>query len=202
MALNTIEGLDELLLAAARLQQFLVRQGWRFCFIGGVSVQRWSEPRFTRDIDLTLLTGFGNEENFIDTLLQEVNPRRPDARNFALSRRVLLARTKDGAEVDIALGALPFEERTIARASDWHLRQGVTLTTCSAEDLVVHKAFAGRHLDWGDVERILIRQHGKLDMDLIRRELKPLLELKGEPEAMGQLDRMLETVERRLRAKP
>jgi len=39
-----------------------------------------------------------------------------------------------------------------------------TLTTCSAEDLVVHKVFAGRGLDWGDVERVLIRQHGKLNL--------------------------------------
>ena len=197
-----IEGLDELLLAAAKLQTFLVQQGWKFCFIGGVAVQRWGEPRFTRDIDLTLLTGFGNEERFVDSLLRELNPRRPDAREFALARRVLLAVTKGGAEVDVALGALPFEERTIARASDWHLRDGVTLTTCSAEDLIVHKAFAGRDLDWGDVERVLIRQHGKLDLNLVRRELKPLLELKGDSDAMEKLDHMLATVERRLRAKP
>ena len=66
---------------------------------------------------------------------------------------------------------------------------------------MVHKAFAGRELDWGDVERVLIRQHGKLDFKQIRAELKPLLELKGESQAMEKLERMLATVERRLRAK-
>jgi hypothetical protein len=148
-----------------------------------------------------LLTGFGKEEGFIDGLLKRLNPRRPDAREFALSRRVLLAQTPEAVEVDIALGALPFEERTVARASAWHVREGVTLTTCSAEDLVVHKAFAGRDLDWGDVERVLIRQHGKLDLAQVRSELKPLLELKGEPEALDKLERMIATVERRLRMK-
>lgn len=76
------------------------------------------------------------------------------------------------------------------------------LTTCSAEDLVVHKAFAGRDLDWADLERVLIRQHGKLDLDQVRSELKPLLELKGELEALDKFERMIVSVERRLRAKP
>ena len=48
-------GVEGLLAAAAQLQAFLLRERWSFCFIGGVAVQRWGEPRFTRDIDLTLL---------------------------------------------------------------------------------------------------------------------------------------------------
>jgi Nucleotidyl transferase AbiEii toxin, Type IV TA system len=163
-----------------------------------VAVQRWGNPRFTQDIDLTLLTGFGEEERFIDTLLKDLDPRRADAREFALSRRVLLAQTREGIEVDIALGALPFEQRTVARASAWPVREGVTLTTCSAEDLVVHKAFAGRDLDWGDVEHVLIRQDGKLNVAQVRSELKPLLELKGELQSLDKLERMIAKVKGRL----
>lgn len=196
-----ITALEELLLVAVEIEALLLKQGWRFCFIGGVAVQRWGDPRFTQDIDFTLLTGFGQEEKFIDALLQELNPRRPDARQFALSHRVLLAKTRSGVEVDVALGALPFEERTVARASPWHLRDNVSLITCSAEDLLVHKAFAGRDLDWADVERVLIRQHGKLDLVQIRTELRPLLELKGEMEALAKLEQKVATVERRLREK-
>lgn len=75
------------------------------------------------------------------------------------------------------------------------------LTTCSAEDLVVHKAFAGRDLDWGDIERLLTRQHGKLNRDLIRTELPPLIDLKGAPEALDKLERLFVTVERRMKTK-
>ena len=199
-----IPGLEDLLRAAARLESVFTGRRWKFCFIGGVAYQRWGEPRFTQDIDLTLLTGFGSEEKFVDALLEELAPRRADAREFALHNRVLLAQTRGEGkktDVDVALGALPFEERTIDRASLWNLDEGVGLTTCSAEDLVIHKAFAGRDLDWGDVERVLIRQHGKLDLRLIRSELKPLLELKGELDALDKLERMLITVERRLKAK-
>jgi len=194
--------LPGVLTAADEVQRFCQVQGWRFCFIGGVALQRWGEPRLTQDVDLTLLTGFGSEENFVDALLKEFTPRRPDAREFALSRRVVLIQTRKGIGVDAALGALPFEERTVQRASEWAWAAGQTLVTCSAEDLVVHKVFAGRDLDWGDVERVLTRQHGKLNLDQIRSELKPLLELKGAPESLDKLERMLATVERRLNANP
>jgi len=197
-----MRGLEDLLLAAAAFETSLRRRGWQFCFIGSVpAIQRWSIPRFTQDMDLTLLTGFGQEERFVDALLQELLPRSPEAREFALSHRVLLARTYDGVDVDIALVGLPFEERTIERATPWQLRDGVVLTTCSAEDLVTHKVFAGRDLDWGDVERVLTRQYGKLNLPQIHTELKPLLELKGAPESLDKLEQMLATVTRRLKTK-
>src|SRR2546423_1391492 len=41
--------------AAFRLQQFFTEQQWQFCVIGGIAVLRWGEPRFTRDVDITLL---------------------------------------------------------------------------------------------------------------------------------------------------
>ena len=193
--------LPRVLEAAGEVQSFCRQKGWRFCFIGGVAVQRWGEPRLTQDVDLTLLTGFGQEADFIEALLAEFRARRADAREFALLRRVLLLRTGSEVDVDVALGGFPFEERSIQRASTWTWEEGKSLLTCSAEDLVVHKAFAGRDLDWGDVERVLIRQHGKLDLAQVRAELKPLLELKGEPEALDKLERMLATVNRRLSAK-
>lgn len=45
------ESLDDLLAAAAGVQSILVQHGWRFCFIGGIAVQRWGNPRFTQDVD-------------------------------------------------------------------------------------------------------------------------------------------------------
>jgi hypothetical protein len=54
--------------------------------------------------------------------------------------------------------------------------------------------------DWGDVESVLIRQRVKLDLSLVRHELQPLIELKGQPEAMTKLDGLVATVNRRLSA--
>ena len=65
--------------------------------------------------------------------------------------------------LDIALGAVPFEENAISRASRDNFgtaQQPVRLNTCCAEDLVVHKCFAAREQDWADVRGILVRQRG------------------------------------------
>ena len=60
--------LDPILAAACELEEFCRSRAWKFCFIGGIAVQRWGEPRFTADADLTLLTGFGDEESYIEPL--------------------------------------------------------------------------------------------------------------------------------------
>ena len=62
--------MNALLKSAADLQALCDRQKWQMCFIGGVAVQRWGEPRFTKDADITLLTGFGTEERYVDALLK------------------------------------------------------------------------------------------------------------------------------------
>ncbi|MGC8542245.1 MAG: nucleotidyl transferase AbiEii/AbiGii toxin family protein, partial [Phycisphaerae bacterium] len=148
-------GLDGVILAAAEVEAFCRDHGWQFCFIGGVAVQRWGMPRFTQDVDLTLMATWGTEEKFIDILLEKFPARLTTARKFALEHRVLLARTAGGIDLDFALGAFPFEEASTKRATIWAVNDQITLTTCSAEDLVIHKVFAGRDRDWGDVGSVL-----------------------------------------------
>jgi hypothetical protein len=176
--------------AALDLQQFCGQRSWRFCFIGGLAVQRWGETRMTRDADLTLLTGFGTEESFVDPLLEVFQGRRSDARQFALNHRVLLVRHANGTPLDIALGALPFEHASVRRSSLWNIGEG-QLCTCSADDLVIHKVFAGRDQDWLDVRGILVRNGDRLDLPLIERELVPLLELKEATSHLARLRRLI-----------
>jgi len=75
----------------------------------------------------------------------------------------------------------------VQRASRHPFPPGVKLLTCSAEDLIVLKAFADRPQDRIDVERIVIRQQGRLDWKLIESELQPLVDLKEEPQIMDRL---------------
>jgi hypothetical protein len=182
---------NPLFATAFEIETFCAEQGWQFFFIGGVAVQRWGEPRYTEDVDLTLLTGFGDEVSYIDSLIGRFRGRVPDARQFALRSRVVLLETEGGVPIDVALAGMPLEERAVARASPFDIGNGRTITTCSAEDLIVFKAFAGRGLDWVDVERIAVRQGDRLDEALIWEELLPLLELKEEPEAADRLRAIL-----------
>ena len=84
--------LNPVLEAARELEIFLRGEGGAFCFIGGLAIQRWGEPRFTNDTDASLLTRFVEDEKWIDLLLSRFEPRLAGAREFALSRRVLLLR--------------------------------------------------------------------------------------------------------------
>lgn len=61
----------ELFREAQTVQRFLTDRGWPFCFIGGVALQHWGEPRVTRDLDLTVFTGFGGEAPVVDALLAQ-----------------------------------------------------------------------------------------------------------------------------------
>jgi len=49
--------MERLIKIAADLLDFCQAESWRACVIGGLAVQRWGEPRLTRDVDLSLLTG-------------------------------------------------------------------------------------------------------------------------------------------------
>ncbi|MDO9540988.1 MAG: DUF6036 family nucleotidyltransferase [Kiritimatiellia bacterium] len=158
--------------------------------MGGMAVQRWGEPRLTQDVDVTLLTGFGREETFIDFLLSLYPGRRNDAKIFALKHRVLLLRSPNGIGVDIALAALPFEETCIERATYFEFLPVISLLTCSAEDLIVMKAFAEREIDWHDVKGIIIRQQEQLDWDYIHAQLTPLCDLKESPSILMRLKQL------------
>lgn len=178
--------------AALEVQDFCATKGFCFCFIGGLALQRWGEPRLTHDVDLTVISGFGRESEYVDQFLSRFAPRIPDARGFALQNRVLLLLSRNAIPLDVALGAMPFEERAAARSSPFPITEGVSLRTCSAEDLIIFKAFAGRAQDWIDIEGIVIRQSRHLDADLIWQELLPLLELKEDQHTAHRLRQTLD----------
>ncbi|MEO6393777.1 MAG: nucleotidyl transferase AbiEii/AbiGii toxin family protein, partial [Pyrinomonadaceae bacterium] len=179
--------MNKVIQAAAELQSVCQSEQWQFCFIGGIAVLRWGEPRETVDADLTLLTGFGGEEPFIQKLLDKFQSRIPDAAEFARERRVLLLRSDSGVGLDVVLAGLPFEELLVQRATYFEYAPGVKLRVCSAEDLVVLKAFAGRGQDWVDVERTIVRRSNELDWGYILEQLAPLAELKDSPEMIDEL---------------
>lgn len=177
--------------AALELQEICRSMRWSFYFIGGLAVQRWGEPRFTQDVDISLQTGFGGEEPYIEALLNSFDSRIRDAAAFARRSRVVLLRATNGVPLDVALGAIPFERRAADRSTDYAFDDEAVLRTCGAEDLIVLKAFAGRDRDWADIRGIAMRSGPKLNRELIWEELLPLLELKGSTDAEERLRAIL-----------
>ncbi len=143
--------------------------------------------RLTRHVDVTLFTGFGLEGPVIDELLAMYKSRLENAKKFALDNRVLLLESKGGIGVDIALGGIPFEEEMIRRATLFNFLPEFSISTFSAEDLIILKAFANREQDWTDIKGILIRQQGKILWDYVSKQLEPLCLAKELPGIMTHL---------------
>lgn len=178
--------------SAIELQSYMKSQSFRFCFIGGVAVQRWSEPRLTDDLDLTLVMNYGEEQTVAKRILERYQSRHPKPLSFVMEARILLLQDISGTDIDLSFGGMPFESRMMERSSDWQIPGHGSLTTCSAEDLIILKSFASRPRDWIDVEKTIIRQSMSLNRTLIREELEILACLKEEPEILDQLDALFQ----------
>ena len=190
-----MSSLRELVQAATRLQAVWDAAGLEYCFIGGLAVQHWGEPRQTGAVDATVWTEFGKERPVIDQLLETLSPRIADARGFAMVNRVLLAREPGGVDTDISLAAFPFEREVIDRARPITVHpEEAAIKLCDASDLMTLKAFANRPRDWQDIRGIMIRSAARLEWTRIVESTTLLATLKEEPEIVERLDRLRKEV--------
>lgn len=173
-----------LIAAAAEALNVCQAIGERACLIGGLAVQRWGQPRATQDVDLTVLAPIGSEARLVDGILARLAPRSATARQFALDRRVLLVTASNGVKVDVSLAALKFEHEVLDRATPWKHVSGVSIDTCSAEDLVIYKLIAARPQDLVDVTGIVQRQGSRLDAERVRYWGREFAELKEDPDLL------------------
>jgi hypothetical protein len=140
------------------IHSFLSQLGVSYALIGGSAVQHWGEPRFTQDVGLTVSAPLDNPTEFIQTILDHFPPRMENALAFARRNRVILVRAGNGCPVDISLSLPGYEDEVMRRAIDYTLETNKVVRLCSAEDLIIHKAVAGRPQDVRDIEGIVYRQ--------------------------------------------
>jgi hypothetical protein len=162
--------------------------------IDGVAVQYWGEPRLTQDIDVTVSAPLEDLAGFVSQILEHFSPRLDDALDFALKNRVILVETSNGYSLDISLGLPGYEDEVVARAVGVELDPGKVIMICSAEDLIIHKAVAGRAQDVRDIEGIIYRQRVSLDADYIRKWLKEFSDVTGDSGLIELLERPWQVV--------
>ena len=125
--------------AAWRLHTFLTAHHIPYAVIGGIAVQRWGQPRFTRDVDLTILLPPGDEERALREIVAAFPPRINDAVDFALKHRVLPIEVPEGSEADLSLGLPGYEEEVMRRAVPYDLGDGREIRVCSPEDRIIQQ---------------------------------------------------------------
>lgn len=143
-----------------------------YVIIGGMAVQHWGEPRFTQDVDMTISVPLNETEDVVRIITARFSSRIEDPVAFARRARIVLIRASNGCGVDISLAIPGYEDEVMRRAVDYELEPGKVIRLCSAEDLIIHKAVAGRPRDVQDIESIVYRQRDALDVDYIRYWLR------------------------------
>lgn len=159
--------------------------------IGGVAASLLGRPRVTRDVDCLVLIPEAHWSSFVASGAKYgFRPRVPDVLGFAHEARVLLMKHEpSGVDVDISLGALPFEEQAVMRQVI--VKAGrVAIPVVAPEDLIIMKAVAGRDRDIMDIEGVL-DVHRKLDLRRIRRWLREFSEVLETPEKVSKLEDLL-----------
>lgn len=165
--------------AALRLlDQFLKANKLDYCIIGGLAVQVRGRPRFTRDIDLTILCDLEDETRIIEALLQTFPARLEDAREFALQNKVVLIAV-ESIPVDIGVGLTRFEHETVRSAVHEQISKDLVIPVCTSEDLIIHKVLAGRESDWLDIKSVADRAGENLNEDHIIKTLESFSEILG-----------------------
>jgi len=132
--------------ALAALVAWLKRTRIPHVVIGGVAIGAVGRPRMTKDVDVVVFIGARSWEDFENEARSAgFPPRIENAARFAHGSRVfLLVHAATGVDVDISVGALTFEEETIARARLVAFGGGVEVPVATPEDLIVMKIVASR----------------------------------------------------------
>jgi len=175
--------------AACELHEFFSSNNIKYCIIGGIALQRWGEPRFTLDVDATILIAFGEEEKLLEKIFSTFKPRIADAFDFTLKNRVCLISSSQGCPIDISFGIPGYEDEVMHRAVDCAIGENAVIKICTAEDLIIHKAVAGRPKDLDDIESVIIRMAKRLDDGYIVFWLRQFAELLETPEIIDRFQK-------------
>lgn len=159
--------------------------------IGGQAVLLHGRPRLTEDIDITLGTGpdtWRTIREICDEL--ELSPLPSDLEGFVRETFVLPARhTGTGIRVDFIFSTTPYERQAIERAETVEL-EGVPVPFASAEDLLIHKLFAGRPRDLEDAVSVIRRKGKQLDWGYLERWTGEFASVPGREGMPGALARL------------
>lgn len=174
--------------AAWEIHEFLTSRGLRYAVIGGIALQKWGEPRLTRDVDITLDASAGDAGDLVRLVTKRFPSRTEDPVLFAQRTRMALVKASNGVDVDIALAFPGYEDELFRRALDYEIEPGKAIRICSAEDLVIHKVVAGRPQDVSDVQAIVERQGEQLDAAYIRHWLKAFSDSLSDPSILDRFE--------------
>lgn len=175
----------------ARLTTVLDRRGVPFMLIGGQAVLLHGDPRLTQDIDVTLGVGPGRLDDIVDVCADiGIEPLPEDLRGFVETTFVLPALDEaTGIRVDLIFSTTPYEAQAIQRATRVEIA-GEQVPFATAEDLIIHKLFAGRPRDLDDAASVVRRKGPELDWEYLREWAEAFAQIEGREAMPAQLEEL------------
>jgi hypothetical protein len=182
--------LPELTRLIARLARELRAHQLPFMIIGGQAVLIHGEPRLTHDIDVTLGAG---PERLPDAVAVctavALEPLPTDLEAFVRETFVLPAAAATGMRVDFIFSTTPYEAEAIRRAILIRVA-GAEVPFATAEDLILHKLFAGSPRDIEDVVGILQRRSSAIDWDYLLKWATEFAVVPGREQLVATLEQL------------
>jgi len=170
-----------------------------FMLIGGQAVLLHGRPRLTEDIDITLAadpTRLADVLEVCAALRLQTLPE--DIESFVRQTFVVPAlHEQTSIRVDFIFSTTPYEREAIDRAVVVQLG-GESVPFAAAEDLIIHKLFAGRSTDLEDAATVVRRKGGELDWAYLERWVREFASVPGRadlPDVLGDLRRQLDEQE-------
>jgi hypothetical protein len=164
--------------------------------IGGQAVLLHGRPRLTDDIDVTLGLGPADCPDVLELCDRlGLTPLPEDVAAFVKETYVLPARHRNtGMRVDFIFSTTPYEQQAIERSQRVEVG-GVAVSFATAEDLVIHKLFAGRPRDFEDAVGVVLRKGQDLDWPYLEHWVDQFSAVPGReelPDQLAELKRRLE----------
>lgn len=164
----------------AKISGELQRRQLPFMLIGGQAVLLHGSPRLTEDIDITLGVDPGRLPEVLDVCaVLQFEPLPEEVERFVRETFVLpVHHEASGIRVDFVFSTTAYEREAIDRAVIVELA-GASVPFATAEDLIIHKLFAGRARDLEDAASVVRRKGKHLDWDYLERWVEEFAAVPG-----------------------
>jgi hypothetical protein len=143
-----------------------------YMIIGGQAVLLYGEPRFTKDIDVTLGRDADQAPELIE-LIKDLGWKVLVENAESFVRKTMVMPCQDpasGIRLDFIFSYSPYEKRALERVHRKRIGKAEVLFA-SPEDVVIHKIVAGRPRDLEDAKNLLLK-NPQLDRKYIREWLE------------------------------
>jgi hypothetical protein len=175
----------------ARLTRAFETRDIPFMLIGGQAVLVHGEPRLTRDVDVTMGVSPARLQDVLGVCADlGLAPLPEDVAAFVRSSFVLPAvDSQTDIRVDLIFSTTPYEAEAIARAGRIEI-EGASVPFASAEDLIIHKLFAGRPRDVEDAAGVVRRKGPDLDWTYLRTWCAEFSQVEGREAMVESIERL------------